>query len=101
VTVQGDEILRLWIRQRAQQDAIHYGKHSGGGAGAEGESEERDEGESEIFAERAEGEAKVLEKVVEPGGPASVATIFFYLFGAADRKAGLAASFFRREAARD
>ena len=64
--VQVDEAIRLWIRQRPQQDAVDEREDGRGRADAERQRDEDDGGERRRPGERAHGVANVLPERVEP-----------------------------------
>src|SRR4029077_2893444 len=61
-----DELLRIGIGQRIEEHAVDDGEDGGVGADAEGKSEDRDEGEPGILAQRARAVAQILEEFFEP-----------------------------------
>ena len=93
-----DNLLRIMVRERAEQDAVDDGKDGGGGADAEGESENRDDGKRGRFFEKAKSEASVVESGFEEWKRASFAVSLFGLLGAAELDQGLAAGLLRGEA---
>ncbi len=93
-SVKRRQLIGIRKFERLEKDTVDDGEHDGGGADAEREDEERDDGEARLLAEGAEGVAGVLRKIFEPAGAAGVAAFFFDLFGAAEGEAGAAMSFF-------
>ena len=57
-----DQLIRLGVRQRTQQHAVHDREHGGSGAGAERERQHRDRGERGLPMEEAERVADVVEE---------------------------------------
>ena len=82
-----DNLLRIMVRERAEQDAVDDGKDGGGGADAEGESENRDDGKRGRFFEKAKSEASVVESGFEEWKRTSFAVSLFGLL--ACRRIGL------------
>ena len=66
--VDGNQLARLRVGQRVEQDAVHDGEERGIGADPESERDHGDDGEGRSLEEHAKGEADVLGKS-DHGGP--------------------------------
>ena len=60
-----NQLIRIWIRQRVEQDAFDYCKDRGVCADREGESGDDGEGEAGSPRQRTSGVPKVLNPFVE------------------------------------
>jgi hypothetical protein len=98
IEIGGDQVFGRDVGQRAEQDGIDDGEDGGVSANAESESQDGDGGEAGIFAERAEGETKILSSDLEKRESAAGAVGFLGGFDAAKFQEGLAAGFGGRQA---
>jgi hypothetical protein len=74
---------------------VNDAKDGGCRADAQSESEDGDQGEAAIFAEIAEGVAKIAEEIVEMCFPAGVADLFSNAFEATEFLLGVSPRLFR------
>jgi hypothetical protein len=95
---EADDLIGIFIGERAKENAVDDGEDGGGGADAESESENGYKSEGGRFFEETEREANVLQESFEHGKTPSVAVILCGLLCAAELDEGAAASFFGRHA---
>jgi hypothetical protein len=87
------QFLRVSDWEHAEDDSVDEGEDGGVGADTESESEDGNGGVYGRIAKRAQGVTDVLEKGFEEGDAASVATLFFGAFEAAEFAARAAEGF--------
>src|SRR5580692_5230497 len=92
---EADDLFRIPVRERAEENAVDHAEDGGGGADTESQSQNGDGSESAGFFEQAEGEACVLEKSFEEWERTFVSGGFFGLLRTAELDEGLAAGFLR------
>jgi hypothetical protein len=82
-----DEAVRIRIRKRLEQDAIHDREDRAAGANADGEREERRGGEHRRPARQSQRESKVVPQFVEQPPATNLAARLIHLCDAAELQA--------------
>ena len=88
VKPEGDELVGVGIRKRAQQDAVDDAEDDGIGADADGEGEQNGDGESGGFAQAAEDELEIGEERLDAGPLPGFAAALLDEGGVAEGAAG-------------